>query len=252
MERVFNPFSMFVGTLLVMTAAVWIGTRVRRIAPLDDDRRHDFNLVVAATLTLLGLLIAFSFSMAASRYDQRKDFEEAEANAIGTAWLRCDLLPADERTKMRDTLRQYVGQRIQFYTASLDDIGRIDRDTARLQTELWARAVTATSQNPTPINALLVASINDVINAQGYTQASWRNRIPVSAGVLMAMIAFLCNVLVGYGARSTSIGAPLLLVLPLVVASAFMLINDMDAPRHGFVLIAPKNLVSLQEVVKAP
>lgn len=252
MERIVNPFSMFVGTLLVMAAAAWIGMRVRRIAPLDDDRRHDFNLIVAATLTLLGLLIAFSFSMAASRYDQRKDFEEGEANAIGTAWLRCDLLAVEDRAKMRDMLRQYVGQRIQFYTASRDDLGRINADTARLQSELWARAVSATARNPTPVNALLVASINDVINAQGYTLASWRNRIPVSASVLMAMIAFLCNGLVGYGARSTSIRTPLLLVLPLIVASAFMLINDMDAPRHGFVLITPKNLVSLQEVVKAP
>ena len=243
---------MFFGTLLVMAAAVWIGMRVRRIAPLDENKRHDFNIVVTTTLTLLGLLIAFSFSMAASRYDQRKNFEEAEANAIGTAWLRCDLLAADERAKMRDALRQYVGQRIRFYTAPRDDVRRIDTDTARLQAELWSSAVAATARNPTPVNALLVASVNEVINAQGFTLAAWRNRIPVSAGVLMAMIAFLCNALVGYGARSATIRAPLLLVLPLIVASAFMLIDDMDAPRHGFVLIAPKNLASLEAILKAP
>jgi len=246
-----NPFTLFIGTLLAMSASVWLGARLRRLAPLDEDRRHDFSLVLAATLTLLGLLIAFSFSMAASRYDQRKDYEEAEANAIGTAYLRCDLVAPAERDRLRALLRQYVDLRIGYYEAPRDEAGRINADTARVQAELWSLAVSATSQQPTPVNALLVAGMNDVINSQGFTQASWRNHIPMPAGVLMAMVGLICNVLVGFGSRSPPMRNPLLLVLPLIIAIAFMLINDMDAPRHGLVVIAPQNLVSLSETLKA-
>ena len=72
--------------------------------------------MLSATLTLLGLLIGFSFSMAVSRYDQRKNYEEAEANAIGTEYVRADLLPAADAARVRNLLKKYVGQRVLFYT----------------------------------------------------------------------------------------------------------------------------------------
>ena len=78
--------------------ALWLSARIgwsfrRRQGTLDAELREDFGFILAATLTLLGLIIGFSFSMATSRYDQRKNYEEAEANAIGTEYVRADLLP---------------------------------------------------------------------------------------------------------------------------------------------------------------
>ena len=90
-----HPGAVFVLSFLGLWAATAIGAALKKRRPLDEELRQDFNMILAATLTLLGLLIGFSFSMASTRYDQRKTFEEAEANAIGTEYLRADLLPAD-------------------------------------------------------------------------------------------------------------------------------------------------------------
>ena len=96
------------------------------------------RIVVGATLTLLGLLIGFSFSMAINRYDQRKLYEEAEANAIGTEYLRLGLLSGDT-SKVRELLRAYLDQRILFYTTRHEDmLAKINADTATLQNELWS------------------------------------------------------------------------------------------------------------------
>jgi hypothetical protein len=92
----FHPAVVFLVSLVCMWIAALVGAWLRTRLGFDKERREDFNLVLASTLTLLGLLIGFSFSMAANRYDQRKNLEEAEANAIGTEYLRADLLPAQD------------------------------------------------------------------------------------------------------------------------------------------------------------
>src|SRR5208283_4783289 len=98
-----------------------------------------FNLVQAATLTLLGLIIGFSFSMATTRYDQRKNYEEAEANAIGTEYVRAELLPAADAARVHTLLKKYLDLRIAFYrTRSQSDLRQIDADTLQLQTAMWS------------------------------------------------------------------------------------------------------------------
>src|SRR5271169_3433781 len=103
-------------SLFVMLLSARIGHFLRKKQlDLDEDALHDLDLIGGATLTLLGLIIGFSFSMAISRYDQRKNYEEAEANAIGTEYVRADLLPAADAAKVRVLLRGYLDQRVLFY-----------------------------------------------------------------------------------------------------------------------------------------
>jgi hypothetical protein len=238
------------GVFLVASPLLWLaarfGVRLSKRYPLDDDMRQDFGTLQAATLTLLGLLIAFSFSMAAGRYDQRKNLEEAEANAIGTEYVRAALLSAADAAKLRPLLKAYIDQRIQFYTASgQSEIGAINTRTARLQEQLWAAILGPAAANPTPVMALVVSGMNDVLNAQGYTQASWWNRIPGAAWGLVSVIALFCLVLVGYGARSLATERRLLFIFPLFVGIAFAFIADIDSPRHGIIRVQPQNLISL-------
>ena len=240
-----HPLFVFLVIFLGLWLAAWLGAVLRRQSKFDDDARYDFGLILAATLTLLGLLIGFSFSMAASRYDQRKNLEEGEANAIGTEYLRADLLPAAARTRLRDLLRKYVELRVRYYTADDDEMGQIDSQTAKLQGELWSTVVAITADRPNPVMALAASGMNDVINAQGYTQAAWWNRVPLSAGILLAIIAVCCNLMVGYGSRSASPGSRLFVILPFFVALAVSLINDIDTPRHGLIHVAPRNLNAL-------
>jgi hypothetical protein len=202
--------------------------------------REDFDVILTATLTLLGLIIGFSFSMAISRYDQRKNYEEEEANAIGTEYLRADLLPSADAAKVRALLRAYLEQRILFYkTRDKQRLVQINAKTAQLQGELWLAVHAPAALQPTPMVALTVSGMNDVLNAQGYTQAAWWNRIPLAAWALMVGIAICCNVLVGYGARRAEAEGLLMVVLPIVVSIAFFLIADIDSRRDFFALQMP-------------
>jgi len=232
--------------LITMWLAAQIGAALRRRRPLQDAERDDFGLVEGATLTLLALIVGFSFSMATTRYDLRKNYEEAEANAIGTEYVRAGLLPAGDAAAIRSQLRKYTELRIAFYqTRHYEELRQIDADTAKLQSDMWAAVETPALAQPTPLSALAVSGMNDVLNSQGYTQAAWWNRIPGSAWGLMITIAVASNFLVGYGAHSPKTKAYLLLILPLVVAIAFLLIADIDSPRRGFIHVVPQNLVSL-------
>ena len=241
--------------LLVSFAVLWlsarVGTRLLRHRALEEGARDDFGVIQAATLTLLGLILGFSFSMAINRYDQRKNLEEEEANAIGTEYLRADLLPAADAAKVKGLLERYTEQRIAFYnTRDLDEYRQIVARTAKLQGELWSAVQIPAVAQPTPLSALAVAGMNDVLNSQGYTQAAWWNRIPISAWGLMVTMAICCNVLTGYGARNGKAARMLLLVLPLVVSITFMLIADIDSPRGGLIRVHPQNLTNLLESLR--
>jgi|SRR5208282_3184617 len=242
------PFIFFLFSLVVLWLAERIGASLRRQRPLTDDERDDFGLVETATLTLLGLIIGFSFSMATVRYDQRKNYEEAEANAIGTEYVRADLLPAADAAKVQAQLKKYTDLRIAFYHMRHGTrLQEINADTAKLQAEMWSAVQGPALGEPTPVMALVVSGMNDVLNSQGYTQAAWWNRIPTSAWGLMMAIAISSNLLVGYGVRATKAHGALAFILPLVVAISFLLIADIDSPRGGLIHVRPQNLESLAQ-----
>jgi hypothetical protein len=230
---------------------LWLGAEIgsifrKRLSALKEEDRPDFGIVLGAALTLLGLLIGFTFSMAVSRYDQRKNYEEAEANAIGTEYVRADLLPSANANEVRELLKKYLDQRVLFYTTrDARVLAQINADTTELQTRLWSAVRTPALAQPTPVTALAVAGMNDVLNSQGYTQAAWWNRLPRSAWVLMLAIAFGCNVLIGFGARRTE--RRLFLIVPIAVSISFFLITDIDSPRRGTIHVVPQNLLSLSQ-----
>jgi hypothetical protein len=148
---------------------------------------------------------------------------------------------------VRTLLVAYLEQRIAFYND--DDhrqLAQINQRTDQLETALWT-AVRPASLQATPATALALAGMNDVINSRGYTQAALWNRIPSAAWGLMAAIAVCGNVLLGFGSRSNRLAGPLSFVLPLTVAISFLLIADIDAPRHGLIHVSPENLISLAQ-----
>jgi hypothetical protein len=245
------PVIFFLVSFVTLWLSAWAGATMFRRRILEDGTRDDFGVIQAATLTLLGLILGFSFSMAVSRYDQRKNLEEEEANAIGTEYLRADLLPAADAARVKELLKGYLEQRIAFYTTrDLDEFRQITVRTAKLQGDLWSAVQVPAVAQPTPLSALAVAGMNDVLNSQGYTQAAWWNRIPGSAWGLMVAMAICCNVLIGYGSRSFKAERMLLLVLPVVVSITFMLIANIDSPRGGLIRVHPQNLDNLAESLR--
>jgi hypothetical protein len=250
MERIMNhPPDVLLLTFIGLCVASWVGAEFRRKrGVLSPDERDDLGVIMAATLTLLGLIIGFTFSMAISRYDQRKNLEEEEANAIGTEYVRADLLPAANGEKVRELLKSYLEQRILFYKSrDAVALAQLNARTSQLQAELWNAVKGPAETTPTPVAALTLSGMNDVLNSQGYTQAAWWNRIPTAAWVLMWVIAIVCNLMIGYYVRPQDQRWIRLVVMPLVVSVSFMLVADIDSPRGGVIRVKPLNLVSLQE-----
>jgi hypothetical protein len=244
------PFLVLVLSFLVLVLSAWAGDYFRRReGALKEDEREDYSTVVGATLTLLGLIIGFSFSMAIGRYDQRKNYEEEEANAIGTEYLRADLLPAETTAKVHALLKKYIDLRLLFYTARDPlQLAKVNADTADLQNQLWSALLQGRVQD-TPVYSVVVSGMNDVLNSQGYTQAAWWNRIPISAWGLLAAIAIGCNFLIGFGVRRSD--RRIFLVIPIAVSIALFLIADIDSPRGGAIRVNPQNLISLEQSLPA-
>lgn len=248
-----HPVVMQAIALPVLWLAVQAGAWLSRRRPIDRSLHEAFHVVQAAAMTLLGLILAFSFSMALGRYDQRKTCEEAEANAIGTEFIRADLLPAADAARTRALLNEWLQLRITYYTlGSAQEAAELEPASSRLQASLWRAVLAPAKASPTPVTALAVSGMNDVLNAQGYTQAAWLNRIPVGAWALIGVVAIFCNVLVGADMARSRLGVVMPLLLPAVVSAAIFLIADIESPRGGLIRVQPHNLLILARSLPGP
>jgi hypothetical protein len=165
--------------------------------------------------------------------------------------VRAELLDDAGAATVRALLKEYTQQRIEWYS-TLDGtrLAELDAATARTQDRLWSAIRGPARAQQTPVTALVVSGMNDVLNAQGYTQAAWWNRIPPAGWLLMTVLAFCANVLVGMGSQAK--GQRLIFVLPVILALAFLLIADIDSPRRGLIAVTPRNLLAVAQSLGAP
>jgi len=228
---------------LLLWLAVALGFRLQsKRVQLADDDREDLAVVTTATLTLLGLIIGFTFSMAVSRYDLRKHYEAEEANSIGTEYNRIDMLAPAESATVHELLKKYLDLRIQHYEIRFDTtrLREIEAQTEDLQRKMWSVVANVGATRSSATIALVVAEMNQVIDNQGYAQAAWLNRIPRAAWILLVLIAICGTFLVGFSSRKHR--KILFIVLPGTIALSLFLIADIDCPRHGVIPVRPDNL----------
>jgi hypothetical protein len=238
-----HPLVLFAIALIVQWLAAYFGNYFRmRREPADVSEREDLNDILGATLSLLALIIGFTFAMAIARYEERNDLEGAEVTALSTEYARADLLPADAAAQLRGLLGRYVQQRVLFY--EVDDPKRLEQirsDTGRLKAMLWSDVAGPAASAPTPITALVVSGMNDVLNSEVHTDAAWRFHIPAAAWLLMLLIAIAGNLVLGLSEKRRS--AATLVILPVIVSIPFFLIADIDSPRAGVIRVVPTNLI---------
>jgi hypothetical protein len=243
------PLLVLVVSFLLQWLAARAGKLLRR-ERADEGERPDFGTVLSAELTLLALIIGFTFSMAVSRYDLRKTYEEAEANAIGTEYVRADFLPSPARLQVKALLASYTQLRIQaFRSRSYGELAKIRVQTGRLQGQLWSATAPPASAQPNPVLTLVASGMNDVLNSQGYSQAAAWNRIPIGAWILVFLVAVACNFLLGL--THVRSGDHVLLFLPMILSLSLFLIADIDSPATGIIQVVPENLIALNQSLTA-
>ncbi|HET9030007.1 MAG TPA: hypothetical protein VFN49_07515 [Candidatus Aquilonibacter sp.] len=247
-----HPLVLCAFSLLILWTAAYLGSRYRKQRDLDGEEKDELNLVAGGVLTLLGLIIGFSFSMAVGRFDLRMASEANEANAIGTEYLRAELLDADHATALQTGLARYLAQRIEWYrTRDARNVPRVERLQNATEHTMWAIVRSAATARETPVRALVVSGMNDVIDDAGYTKAAWANRIPRTAWVLMILIAAFASVLLGYNVRSASARFRGIYLLPITVSIALFLVADLDSTRGGLIMISPNDLLALQDQINS-
>lgn len=230
---------LFGGMLAMQVVGKRLGERDRR---LDPDSKHDGTTAAeAAVVGLLGLLVAFTFSGAGGRFDSRRNLVVDETNAIGTAWLRVDLLPADRQTQVRDLFRKYLDARIEVYSA-VPDMDAVARALARadsLQRQIWSASVEgARETGTTPAYTLLLPALNEMIDITTTRTAASRMHPPVVVYVILVILALVASVFAGYGmAGRRAVSWIHRFGFVLVFTVALYLILDFEFPRLGLIRV---------------
>ena len=249
------PLWALVGTTVVLIfLAVEAGFRVGRWRQrrAEHERETPVAAIVAATLGLLAFLLAFTFGMAASRFEIRRGLVLDEANAIGTTYLRAALVPEPHRTEIRTLLRDYVDLRLGGVEEGMA-VPALAR-SEKLQGQLWAQAVIVAEKNPTPITGLFIQSLNEVtdLHAKRVT-VGMRNRIPITIWGTLYFTAILAMAGVGYHEGLTSTTRTLAtLVLVVAFSGVLWLLEELDRPQEGFIKVSQQTMIDLRKSMIPP
>jgi hypothetical protein len=215
------------------------------------------SAIDAAVFALLGLLIAFTFSGAAARFDERRQLITEETNDIGTAYLRIDLVPAEYQPALRETFRKYLDARIGAYQ-KIPDLPAVEAELNRanaLQGEIWKQAVTAAQSPgvPTSTAILLIPSLNEMFDITTTRYMATRMHPPYVIFGLLFALAIAAALLAGYGMGGKS-RRPWLhaIVFAAVMSVSVYVILDLEFPRLGLIRVDDfdQALVALRATMK--
>ena len=242
-------------TVVLVFVALELGFRAGQWRRDRSGAEHDGTLggVVAATLGLLAFVLAFTFDMAAKRFEERQKVLVEEVTALDAAFLRSDLMDEPHRTAMRDLLRKYVATRI-------DDAKNynLTRDVERpeeMQQEMWTHAVALGRAEPSSeMKSLFVESINDVVDTYTKRLDLARHRIPVTVWLALYLMTVIAMASVGY---QSGVSGPrrshAILALALTFCVVIALIADLDRPLQGLLTVNQQSMLDLQhKMVTSP
>lgn len=220
--------------LLMFFVAAELGFRYHRRFG-GDGGAEDEGQVLSSALLVLALLLGFTFQMALSRYDERRQLVVQEANDIGTAWLRAGLLPAPQGPALQNALAEYAGVRV---SSPLPHETEILARAAALRNRVWALAATAQAGLDGPRAVSLISAVNAVLDTGTQREKAVAARVPGEVMLLLVIFAVVANFLLGYvldahGHRHRFASGILFLLMGLTI----MLILDLDRPADGAILV---------------
>jgi ABC-type glycerol-3-phosphate transport system permease component len=230
-------FVLFIGMLI----AIELGRRagLRQIANHPEANPPGIGVMGGAVFSLLGLLLAFTFSGAAARLDVRRQLIVQETNNIGTAYLRIDLLPKDAQPALRESFRRYVDTRIKTYRNSSIAAAMEEHERSiTLQRQIWDEAVAAAgAENANPEGfRLFLPALNSMIDISTTQSMATKTHPPAIVFVMLAVLALISSLLAGYGlAQGKWRNWIHIICFAAVMSAAFYVILDLEFPRIGWI-----------------
>ena len=245
-------WALFGATVAIVLLSIEGGYRLGRYRRrhCEDEKEAPVGAIVAATLGLLGFFLAFTFGLAASRFDGRRQVVVEEANAIGTTYLRAGLLPDGHDVKIRMLLGEYVDARLDVVRTG--DVAKALRRSEELHRELWQEAETIGTQYPGSIMAgLFVQSLNDTIDVHAKrVLVGLQNRMPGVLWGALYLLTILTMTGVGYyDGLTRSTRSIAILVLALTFSTIILLVADLDRPQEGLLTVSQRAMTDLQEMI---
>jgi hypothetical protein len=230
--------SISITLFILILVCEWLGHRVARRAAQKGDTPRT-GTVEAAVLALLGLLLAFSFSVAQTRWEYRRDLVVTEANAISTAWLRLDLLPPDRQPELRDLFRSYTDERIGV-VKSMPDAAAVQahqNEALRLQSEIWSKTIAALREDSNPqAQILVIPALNEMMDLTTTRRIAGATHVPSLIVGLIFAVALLSGLVAGYGmSERRRLYRIHVTILAAVVAITVFVILDLENPRAGLI-----------------
>src|SRR5208283_1153139 len=248
-----DPLSICLVLMAVLVAVVEIGfwTKGKTKAGPNSIQTADIALILGAVLTLLALLLGFTYAMSEGRFEARRKLVIDEANAIGTTYLRAKTLPEPRSSEIQGLLRQYAALRVEIAGRMEDDpekIREMDTRTKQLQSMLWSHAAALARGNPNPVISTFLVPLNEMIDLHTKRLAAFRNRVPFPIYVVLLIVSTVALCLIGYYLGSHRQGALLVTaLLAFLVASVMWLIMDLDQPVRGAIRTSQQSLIDLNQ-----
>lgn len=239
--------------LLAITTMFGYRLGCRKQAIINEAGRSQFSAIQGAVLGLLALLLGFTFAMTVSRFDARKQLVLDEANAIGTTFLRAQLLPEPHRSEVSTLLRRYVDIRLKFYEAGIDEkkLREAGQQTEQIHRQLWSQAQSAAQQDVRAVTTgLFIQSLNEVIDLHAKRITAMQNHVPESIILLLCFVAILSLGLTGYGCGLA--GQRHFFVttaMAIMIVAVIFLIIDLDRPRRGLIKVSQKSMHDVREFI---
>jgi hypothetical protein len=252
--RVWSFTLVFLG-LMLLSGEIGFRLGLRSRARGEEDTQTWIAAMEGAMLGVLALLLGFTMAMAVTRFDARRLLVVDEANAIGTSYLRTQLVPPPDGPEMAGLFREYVDARLEFAHAgnNVRAIQKARDRSARLQAEIWSRGTAFARQDRSALSLLLLSSLNQTFDLENSNWAAFNAHVPESVLLINALVAVLASSLVGYsfglgGSRNPFTMCWLALCVTLVLA----VIIDLDQPKKGLIRVSEQPLIDLQRQMSVP
>ena len=245
-------WGIYIGSTLILLLSFEVGYQISKYTAARNDKEgfNSTSPMVSGLLGMLAFVLAFTFAMAASQHNLRKQNVLDEANIIGTAYLRADLIGERDETKIKQLLKEYVDSRV--YAIEIGDrniMKGVLKRSLEIHGLLWAQVSLSAKKEPSLYTGLLIQSINSIIDAhQARATAGFYNRIPSSIWLALLAISALTMMTMGSQARLSK-SRRLTAVIPLIMAFTALtaVVLDLDRPQEGMITVGQEAMIDLQK-----